>query len=341
MLNMDADTFKKQIKILYYSKMPQVAQALFDQGFRDSSIASGLLVPVAVVKRWRELHEQGDLLKVTPGEADWERSGFPFDQVLGKVAWTDFPYDIKRVAKAFFEMGLRCRVISIYLDVPISTVYFWYELFKKKQFEADLPRVIEPYQASEEKFTSTDKRNRYSYEMRQVAKECFLKEMTIDETANYLGIPRMTLYKWKRLFDEGRFYVNEKEKKLFLYANQKTVTDDAFLNQMAAKELFDVGATDEEIATTLNLSLKTVCTWRSLDEKNELTIKSKFEAQASDNPLKTSTGYYTEEVRRAAKECFDRGYGYKLTASYLGIPASAVKEWCRLYKKGLFSVKLR
>ena len=110
---------------------------------------------------------------------------------------------------------------------------------------------------------------------------------------------------------------------------------------MAVKELFDVGATDEEVATTLNISVKTVCSWRMLYEKNELTVKSKFEAQASDNPLKTPTGFYTEEVRCAAKECFDRGYGYKRTASYLGLPVTAVKEWCRLYKKGLFRVKLR
>ena len=185
MLNMDADTFKKQIKILYYSKMPQVVQALFDQGFRDSSIASGLLVPVAVVKRWRELHEQGELLKVSQDDASWERSGFPFDRALGKVAWADFPYDIKRVAKAFFEMGLRARIISIYLDVPISTVYFWYGLFKKNQFETDSPQTIERYKALGEKYTITNSKRRYSYEMRQVAKDCFLKGMTIDETANY------------------------------------------------------------------------------------------------------------------------------------------------------------
>ena len=46
MLILDVGSFKKQIKILYYSKMLQVAQSFFEQGFKDTSIAFALLVPV-------------------------------------------------------------------------------------------------------------------------------------------------------------------------------------------------------------------------------------------------------------------------------------------------------
>lgn len=325
--------FKKQVKLLYYSKMPQVVHALLEQGFKDTSIASGLLVPISAVKRWRELCEQGKLLKISPNDLGLEKSEFPFDQTFGeKVHWTDFPYDIKRVAKAFFEMGLRGRVIGIYLEVPISTVYFWHRLWKKNQFEISPPQTLEPYKVVGEKDMGTKNRRIFSYEMRQVAKECFLKGMTIDETAKYLDIPRITIFKWKRLFDEGLFYVNEKEKALFAYSKQKMLTDDTFMNKKAARALFDVGATDQEVASTLKLPIKTVQDWYSLFKNDDLGIYSNLKHQT----LKTSSGFYTDEVRRAAKECFDRGYGYKRTASYLGISVSAVKEWCRQYKKGLF-----
>ncbi len=325
--------FKKQVKLLYYSKMPQVVHALLEQGFKDTSIASGLLVPISAVKRWRKLFEQDELLKISLNDLGLDKSGFPFDQTFGeKVHWTDYPYDIKRVAKAFFEMGLRARVISFYLDVPISTVYFWYGLYKKNQFEISPPQPLEPYKVVGEKDMGTKNRRIFSYEMRQVAKECFLKGMTIDETAKYLDIPRITIFKWKRLFDEGLFYVNEKEKALLAYSKQKMLTDDTFMNKKAARALFDVGATEQEVASTLKQPVETVHVWYSLFKNDDLGIDSNSKHQT----LKTSSGFYTDEARRAVKECLDKGYGCKRTASYLGISVSVVKRWCQLYKKGLF-----
>ncbi len=331
---MDDVAFKKQVTLLYYSKMPQVVHALIEQGFKDTSIASGLLVPISAVKRWRELCEQDQLLTITPNDLGLEKSGFPFDQAFGvKVHWTNFPYDIKRVAKAFFEMGLRGRVISLYLDVPISTVYFWHGLYKKNRFEIEEPRRIEPYQAiGNKEIVSKNRRKVFSYEMRQVAKDCFVKGMSIDEVAQYLDVSKITIFRWKRLFDEGLFYVNEKEKALLAYSKQKAITDDTFMNKKAARALFEVGATDQEVATALKLSIETVQLWHSLFKKIDLDIDTYLKVQT----LKTPSGFYTKEVRRAAKECFDRGYGYKRTASFLGVAVSSVKEWCRLYKKGLF-----
>ena len=338
MLMLDEDSFNKQIKILYYSKMPQVAQAFFDGGFKDTSIASALLVPVAAVARWRKLYKEGVLLK----DVDSETSAFPFDQALGKVSWTDFPYDIKRVAKAFFEMGLRCRAISFYLDVPISTVYFWFGLFKKNQFETEPPETIKPYEASGEKFTILQNKQRcYSYEVRQVAKECLLKGKSIPEIESYLGISRQTLYRWKRQMVDGSFYVDDKEKALLNHACQDSRSAPSLIDRKAAKELFDVGASNKEIAATLNVSLRDVRSWRDLYEKGEFNDSIGAGNHISKEGLKNALGLYTEEVRQAAKECFDRGYGSKLTAKSLGIPPSAVSEWKRLYNKGRFFVKVK
>ena len=337
MLILDEDSFKKQIKILYYSKMPQVAQTYFEQGFKDTSIASALLVPVAAVARWRTLYLKGVLLE----NADSEKSAFPFDKALGKASWTDFPYDIKRVAKAFFEMGLRCRAISFYLDVPISTVYFWFGLFKKNQFETEPPKTIKPHEASGEKFTPQKNKRRYTYEVRQVAKDCFLKGMSITETARFLEISPVTVSRWKRQLVEGTFYVNEKEKALLAHTCQDSRSAPTLVDQKAAKELFDVGATNNEIAVALNISIETVQSWHDLYRKGESNDSQVLGSRIVKDGLKTATGLYKDEVRQAAKECFDRGYGYKLTAKCLGLPVTAVKEWKRLYDKGCFLVKIK
>lgn len=335
MLMLDNDSFNKQVKILYYSKMPQVAQAFFEGGFKDTSIASALLLPVAAVKCWRELYKEGALLK----NAESDKSAFPFDQTLGKVSWTDFPYDIKRVAKAFFEMGLRCRAISFYLDVPISTVYFWFGLFKKNQFEVEEPQIIKPYEPSGEKIIPLqNERRRYTNEFREVAKECFLKGMSSRETANYLGVSYVTIYRWKRQFVEGSFCVNEKEKKLLTRERQSSQSVPALIDRKAVKELFDVGATDKEIAAAMNVSIETVQAWYRLYKKGEFNDNTGLGIRIAEYSRKSASGFYTKEVRQAAKDYFDRGYGYRLTAKCLGVPVSTVKEWKRLDIEGRFII---
>ena len=237
-------------------------------------------------------------------------------------------------------MGLRARAIAFYLDVPISTVYFWYGLFKKNQFETDPPRSIEPYQALGEKFMIlANKRKAYSYEMRQEAKACFLEGMTVKETQAHLGIHYQTVYHWMRQFVEGSFYVNEKERMLLSHARQVSEGAPSLIVRRTAKDLFDVGATEQEIAATLKLSIETVHSWNKLYTRGEFNDDVDFAKQIPKEKQKTATGYYTEEVRWAAKECFDRGYGYKLTATCLGIEKSATKEWKRLYNEGRFFIK--
>ena len=44
------------------------------------------------------------------------------------------------------------------------------------------------------------------------------------------------------------------------------------------------------------------------------------------------------EKRQAAVVCFQKGLGYQRTAEAIGVPASTVRDWKRLWKTGKFSV---
>lgn len=108
------DVFRKHSQYLYYAKMLYVAQSLFERGSKDSFIASGLLVPIDIVKLWRKRYEKGQLLKVA---ADDQRLHQQYTR-----------HDLKVLAKHFFEMGLRSRAVALYLDLPLTTVYSWHKL---------------------------------------------------------------------------------------------------------------------------------------------------------------------------------------------------------------------
>ena len=44
------------------------------------------------------------------------------------------------------------------------------------------------------------------------------------------------------------------------------------------------------------------------------------------------------EKRQAAVDCFQKGLGYKRTAEVIGVSASTVRDWKRLWNAGKFSV---
>ena len=44
------------------------------------------------------------------------------------------------------------------------------------------------------------------------------------------------------------------------------------------------------------------------------------------------------EKRQAAVDCFQKGLGYKRTAEAIGVSASTVRDWKRLWNAGKFSV---
>ncbi|MBO7173016.1 MAG: helix-turn-helix domain-containing protein, partial [Burkholderiaceae bacterium] len=170
----------------------------------------------------------------------------------------------------------------------------------------------------------------------EAAKRCFEKGMKTKQIVEFLGISSATASHWKRLYDKGTFYVNEKEKILFSLLPQNINKEDPLALKQLAKLLFDVSATDDEIAAALHLPLSRVSTWR--DQYNQGSLNLHLSNDRSSTPLllKDDSGFYTQAVRQAAKECFERGYGYKRTAAFLGLPVTAVKEWGRLYKNGKF-----
>lgn len=320
--------FKKHVKILYYAKMLYVAHALFQRGSKDSSIASSLLVPVANVKEWRKLYEKGELLKVRPYDVNLQNN---YSQ-----------HDLKRLAREFFEMGLRCRPVSLYLNLPLSTIYSWHAGGGCDEFRLESQEIndLKPYEFAGHKFTTTNNRRRYSYEARQVAKECFLKGMSLNEIALYMDVERTTVDKWKRAFEQGHFYVNEQEQLLYAHSSQNPTFDPFLIEKKACKELSAFGFTDKQIASAIHVPIESIQAWKADQDENLKTTDGLVSQIANDESLvtapKTEKGRYTNDVRQAAKECFEKGYGYKFTAKRLGISQAITRDWCRLYKEGRF-----
>lgn len=204
---------------------------------------------------------------------------------------------------------------------------------------------LELYEFSGPKFIVYQSRRRYSYEARQVAKDCFLKGMTDESIAQYLQLERMTVYKWRRAFEQGRFYVNEQEQLLYAHANQMHTFDPLVVEKKATRELSALGFNEKQIAELIHVPLESIKAWKN--EKScmqcSMTSDGLTSSLATDESLtvapKTSNGRYTVEVRQAALECFEKGYGYKFTAKRLGIAPSVTRDWCRLFKEGRFKVQ--
>ena len=407
------DSFREQISIFYYAHLRRVAYELFAQGLKDTTVAANLLLTKSKAQHWRELFDQGELLK-----SDIDQSAIyltlPFAQASDQYHWENFAYDVKRAAKVFFDMGLRCRAIAVYLGVPLNTVHAWQRLYKDNEFKIEPPIKLPPLELTEEKFTIINSRNQkcYSYEVRAIAKQCFDKGMNTNEVARYLDIPKDTVYRWTCLYKKGRFYINEEEKKdwgksssarapnfVFSFSERSeakacflrgmTISETAryleishstalkwfsqfkenrfYVNaeekkrfaktikskrysledKLAAKALFEKGVTSIEVAKTLNMYHGTVKRWHQKyeegtfcieeDRKRAYLTKLQEDARASNGKLVKRS--YTEETRLAAKACFDQGLGCLETAMTLGIPRGTVKDWKRLYEDGHFKLK--
>ena len=207
------DYFREQISIFYYAHLRRVAYELFAQGLKDTTVAANLLLTTSKAERWRELFDQGEFLKSGTDQSAVNLT-LPFAQASDQYHWEDFAYDLKRAAKVFFDMGLRCRAIAIYLGVSVNTVSAWQRLYKNNKFEIRVPiEELPPIELTEEKFTNINNRKYYSHEIRAIAKQCFEKGLNTYEVARYLDIPKDTVYRWTCLYKEGRFYINEEEKK--------------------------------------------------------------------------------------------------------------------------------
>ena len=204
---------------------------------------------------------------------------------------------------------------------------------------------ITPHVFTNKKYTSNNNRRRYSYEVRQVAKECFEKSMTLDEIAAYMEVDRMTVYKWKRAYEQGRFYVNEQEHLVYAHATQISTFDPLFIEKRAYQELSVLGFSDRQIASAIHVPVKSLSTLKKLEERKALVADDGLESTIASQEVflheapKTSGGRYTTEVRQAAKECFEKGYGYKFTSKRLGISLAVARDWCRLFKEGRFKAE--
>ena len=203
------DAFKEQVNIFYYAHVRRVAQALFESGANTRTVAANLLLTLSIANRWHDLYVKDKLIK-DDSQSNTITLRLPFPQPSTKYIWQDYAHEVKCAAKLFFDMGLGCRSIAIYLGVPPGTVYWWHSLYKKDKFEIG-ERPIGLFKPQFEKFTKINNRKYYSSEIRQVAEDCLKKGMTAYEVSKHLGIPDGTAYSWQSLFKQGRFKVKIKK----------------------------------------------------------------------------------------------------------------------------------
>ena len=404
------DSFKEQITIFYYAHMRRVAHNLFSQGLKTTTVAASLLLTKSKALRWRELFDKGHLLQYCVDQSAVNLT-LPFAQASHQYHWEDFAYDVKRAAIVFFDMGLRCRAIAVYLGVPINKVSAWQRLHKNNEFKIEPPVKLPPLELTEDKLIVNSRNQKcYSHEVRAIAKQCFEKGMNTYEVARYLEIPKDTIYAWTCLYKKGRFYTNEEEKNhwdkssnasKFVYSLSErceakacfikgmTISETAkylkiprstvlrwfsqfkensfytnaeekkrfaknikrtrysFEVKLTAKALFENGIDLKEIACSLGVPLQTVKHWNRKHEAGKFCIKDtrkeeylkKLDDEAQASIGKRLRRSYTEETRLTAKACFDRGLSWLETAMILGIPKGTVKDWKRSYEEGHFKLK--
>ena len=286
--------FKEKVNIFYYAHMRRVAQDLFDQGYKTPTVESSLAITKGKAQHFRDLYDKRELLK-----ADVERNiniPQPFAYISDGYRWEDFTQEVKNVAKVFFEMQLHVRAIASYLRVPLQTVYSWHILYKKNQFQ-NPSKKGPPLKLTTDKFTIINGRKYYSYEIRQIAKDCFEKGMKAVEVARYLDIPVDTVYPWRKLFNEGRFYINEEEKLSFRKPFERMVTVPTSITQdkleiefvphgrryfyneaarRAAMACFEKGMGYKTTARELGIPQAAIRQWNRLYKEGRFTIKNGY-----------------------------------------------------------------
>lgn len=330
------DTFREQIAIFYYAHIRRVAQTLFSQGVMTVTVAKCLLLTTSQAVRWRELFEKGQLLKSGVDQSSIN-SPLPFANASDQYNWKNFAYDVKRSAKVFFDMGLRSRAVAIYLGVPTGTVSNWERLYKKNAFKIDHPiEKFPPLELTEEKFTIINNRKYYSFEIRSIAKQCFEKGFNTNEVAQYINVPKDTVYRWKCLFDNGRFYINEKEKELWRKSMNFPQKVYSFDDRRSVKECFLKGMTPYETAKYLNLPYQTILNWFSQFKENRFYVNAE-EKKLYRKPYKRTQ--HSLEVKLTAKDLFEKGVNPKEVALILGVSKESAKYWNKQYKEGKFCVE--
>ena len=128
--------FKEQVNIFYFAQMPRVAQDLFSQGLKTSTVASSLLITREKAQHFRELYGKGELAEMSI-DSKFNDFNLPFAEISNQYNWEEFTNETKCAAKVLFDMWLTSRAIASYLRVPQATVRTWQKLYKKNKFKID------------------------------------------------------------------------------------------------------------------------------------------------------------------------------------------------------------
>ena len=268
---------------------------------------------------------------------------------------------MRRVAQDLFDQGYKTSVVASKLLITKEKAERLRELYDKGLLlNTDTEQSTHNLSLPFAKISAGYRWEDFAYETKCAAKVFFEMWLSVRAIASYLHVPKQTVYAWRKLYKQNKFRIDvpvEKLPPLNLTTEKLTVLNGrkcySYEIRQAAKDCFQKGMNAYDVGKYLGIPKDTAYSWLRLFKEGrfyvneeEKTLLGEATKKAPSVPTfalkqvaKGKRLIYTEEVRQAARACFDEGIGYRATADRLDVPQSTVREWNRLYKKGQFPMK--
>ena len=193
----------------------------------------------------------------------------------------------------------------------------------------------------------------YYAHMRRVAHSLFTQGLSASLVAANLLLTKSQAERWKNLFaKEELLKPNTKQNAINLSLSFTKASppyrweDFAYDIKRAAKVFFDMGLGGRAISIYLGVPSGTVYWWHALYKKNQFKINppkliERFNPQGEKFSTTSHRKCYSNEIRKAARDCYEKGMNAYEVAKYLDVPEGTSYSWLYQFKQGRFYVNER
>lgn len=190
----------------------------------------------------------------------------------------------------------------------------------------------------------------YFAHMRRVAHSLFAQGLGSSTVAANLLLTKSKAERWQELFTKGELLKADTEQCPLILSLSFTKASPpyhweefAYDIKRAAKVFFDMGLRGRAIAIYLGVPPGTVYWWHSLYKKGQFKIIppkliGHFKPQGEKFSRINHRKCYSHEIRKTARECFEKGMNAYKVSRYLDVPEGTVYSWLYQYNDGRFYV---
>ena len=191
----------------------------------------------------------------------------------------------------------------------------------------------------------------YFAHMPRVAHDLFAQGLKISTVASNLLITKEKAQRLRELYEKGELTETSVESKFsdlnlpFVdISNQYHWEEFAYETKCAAKVFFDMWLSVRATASYLRVPMDTVYAWRRLYKQNKFKIDAPIDKlpslKLSEEKFTTINNhkYYSFEIRKAAKDCFEKKMKISDIVRFLDIPKETIFSWKRDFEIGRFYV---